>query len=217
MGDFTSLESAMQRSVLLATGVCLALLVMTIASLAFAFTAAGNARELGQRMPVLVVPGAVGGVYSPGLTEENVRATARYLCVLATNFGSSRSFQEHFDELESFSAPRYLPQLQQARRGLQRDVETQNQARSFFASPGTERLLQPVPGHFTYAIRGDRVVFASGLPMDRHRSEVRLQLQWGTPSAQNRAGIVLEGFDVADLGPATEEREPAAPAAGGRS
>jgi hypothetical protein len=206
MSDFTSLESAMHRAILLATGVCLALLAMTIASLAFAFTAAGNAREIARRMPVLVVPGAVGGVYSPGLTEENVRATARYLAALATNFGSSRSFQERFDELETYSSPGYLPQLQRARAGLQHDVETQSQSRSFFADPGTEQLQAAEAGRFDYSVQGERVVYASGLPMQNQRSEVRLRLQWGVPSSRNRAGIVLEGFDVKDVGAA-----PAAP------
>jgi hypothetical protein len=198
MPDFVSLQSAMHRAVLLAAGACLALLTMTIASLAFAFTAAGNAREVGQRMPVLVVPGAVGGVYSPGITEESVRATARYLANLATNFGSPRSFQERFDELESFSSATYLPRLQRARAVLQRDVETQNQARSFYASPATEQLHQTEPGRFDYAVEGERIVYASGLPMDTRRSLVHLRLQWGVPSARNRAGIVLESVDVTD-------------------
>jgi hypothetical protein len=199
MHDFTSLEAAMHRAVLLAAGVCIALLAMTIASLAFAITTAGSAREAVSRMPVLVVPGAFGGIYSPGLTEENVRAAARYLAMLGTNFGSARSFQERFDELETFASPSFLPQLQQARAALHRDVETQNQARSFFAFPLTEQLQQPSPGQFAYAIRGERTVYASGLPMDTQQSEIRLRLRWGHPSTRNRAGIVLDGFDVADL------------------
>jgi hypothetical protein len=202
MADFTSLESAIHRALALAAGVCVALLVMTIASLAFAFLVASHAREVGVRMPVLVVPGAVGGVYTPGLSEESVRATSRYLAGLATNFGSPRSFHERFDELETFSAPDYLPQLQRARSSLQHDVETQNQARSFFPSPSTEQLQQRAPGHFVYAVRGERVVYASGLPMDSHQSEVRLLLHWGAPSARNRAGLLLEGFDVSDVLPA---------------
>lgn len=198
----------MHRAVALAAGVCVALLVMTIASLGFAFIVAGNAREVGVRMPVLVVPGAVGGVYSPGLGEESVRATSRYLAGLATNFGSPKSFQERFDELETFSAPDYLPQLQRARSTLQHDVETQSQARSFFPSPTTEQLQQRSPGHFVYAVRGERVVYAAGLPMDTRQSEVHLLLHWGTPSNRNRAGLLLEGFDVTDVAP------PAAAAAG---
>jgi hypothetical protein len=159
------------------------------------------------------VPGAVGGVYTPGITEENIRATARYLADLATNFGSARSFQERFDELEAFAAPAYLPQIRQARAALQHDVDTQGQARSFFATPATESLQQTAPGHFAYTVRGERVVYASGLPMDRHESEVRLLLQWGVPSARNRAGIVVEGFRVADLEPATHPG-PRTPGAG---
>jgi hypothetical protein len=210
MPDFTSLETAMHRAVLLAGGVCLALGALTVASLAFAFTTAGNARDVGLRAPVLVVPGAIGGIYTPGITEENVRATGRYLTDLATNFGSAHGFQERFDELETFAAPTYLPQLRQARAALKRDVDTQGQSRSFFASPSSETLLQRTPGHFTYTVRGERVVYASGLPMDRHQSEVRLLMQWGTPSARNRAGIVLEGFLVADTEPATKQADPPA-------
>jgi hypothetical protein len=201
MPDFTSLEKAMHRAVLLAGGVCLALIAMSVACLTFAFVVAGNARDVGARMPVLVVPGAVSGVYSPGLTEDNVRATARYLAGLATNFGSGKSFEERFDELETFSAPTYLAKLQEARATLHRDVETQNQARSFFPSPGTESLHQDSPGRFTYAIRGERIVYASGLPMTSRESEVRLQLLWSAPSNRNRTGILLEGFDVTDSTP----------------
>lgn len=209
MSDFTTLESAMHRAVLLAGGVCLALAALTVAALGFAFTTASKASEVGLRAPVLVVPGAVGGVYTPGITEDSVRATARYLADLATNFGSARNFQERFDELESFAAPTYLPQLRQARAALQHDVDTQGQARSFFALPGTETMQQKSPGHFFYAVRGERVVYASGLPMDHHQSEARLLLQWGAPSSRNRAGIVLEGFQVADLDAPAKAAEPA--------
>lgn len=198
MPDFVSIEAAMHRTVLLTAGVCLALLALTVASLIFAFSTASQAREIGMRMPVLVVPGAVGGVYTPGLAEDNVREAARYLTGLATNFGSPRSFLERFDELESFSTPEYLPRLQQARATLQHDVETQNQARTFFGSPSSERLIQTSAGHFAYSIRGERAVYASGLPMHRDESEVHLLLYWGTPSARNRAGILLAGFDVSD-------------------
>lgn len=199
MADFLTLQSAMHRAIVLAAGACLALLAMAIASLAFAFSAAGSARAIGQHMPVLVVPGAVGGVYSPGITEDSVRATARYLANLATNFGSPKSFTDRFDELETFASAGFLPQLQRARATLARDVDTQAQARSFYAAPATERLRQTEPGHFEYSVEGERSVYASGLPMDNHRSQVRLRLQWGVPSSRNRTGIVLESFDVADL------------------
>lgn len=198
MSDFTSLDSAMRRTTLLAAVACAALLAITIASLAFAFATAGNAREIGLRMPVLVVPGAIGGVYSPGITEENIRATARYLTSLATNFNGVRNFRDRFDELESFSAPQYLPGLQRARLALQRDVETQNQSRTFFAATDSEQLHAVDAGRFEYRIDGERVVYASGLPMDSHNCEVRLRLRWGSPSRRNRAGIVLEGFEVKD-------------------
>jgi hypothetical protein len=188
----------MRRNTLLAATVCLALLVIAVASLAFAFTAAGNAREFGSRMPVMVVPGAIGGVYSPGLTEENIRATARYLTTLATNFNGSKNFREHFDELETFAAPQFLQGLQRARGELQRDVETQSQSRTFFATVGTERLRQIDGGQYDYLVAGERVVYASGLPMDSRQSEVHLRLHWGSPSVRNRAGIVLDGFDVKD-------------------
>ena len=202
MSDFDTLDSAMRRNTVLAAGVCLALLTITVASLGFAFTAAGNAREVGLRMPVLVVPGAIGGVYSPGLTEENVQATARYLSSLATNFSGSKGFRDRFDELESFSSSQFLPGLQRARAELQRDVDTQNQSRTFFATPGTEKIREFEKGRFDYSVAGERVVYASGLPMDTRHSEVHLRLRWGSPSQHNRAGIVLEGFDVKDAAPA---------------
>jgi hypothetical protein len=198
MNDFATLELVLRRNTLLAATSCLALLAMALASLAYAFTAAGNARELRLRMPVLVVPGAIGGVYSAGLTEENVRATARYLSLLATNFNGATGLRERFDELETFASPHFLPGLQRARLELQRDVVTQNQSRTFFSSPETERMQETESGHFEYTVAGDRIVYASGLPMDTRRSELHLLLHWGAPSQRNRAGIVLDAFDVHD-------------------
>lgn len=198
MQDFNTLDAALRRNHRLAAAVCLALLGVTIASLGFSFAIACNARQVGLRMPVLVVPGAIGGIYSPGLTEENVRATARYLTDLATNFSGVTGFRQRFDELESFAAPQFLANLQQARALLARDVDTQNQSRIFFAAPDTEHLTQTEPGVFEYSIDGERVVYSSGLAMDHHRSQVHLHLLWGIPSERNRAGIVLTGLDVRD-------------------
>ncbi len=198
MAEFRTLEQAIHRAVTLAATSGVVLFAVTAASLAFAVRTAGNAQELARHMPVFVVPGAIGGVYTPGITEEQMRATARYLATLATNFGGPRNFAERFDELETFAAPRFLPALRMARRGLQRDVDTQNQSRTFFAIPGTESFRRIGSGRYEYAVDGDRTVYASGLPMNRNRCRIRLRLRWGSPSERNRAGIVLEGFNVVD-------------------
>src|SRR5882757_5185120 len=198
MVDFVRLEDSIRRSTLLAAGVCGVLLFITIASLAFAICTAWGARQSAVRMPVLVVPGAVAGVYSPGLTEDNVRAAARYLTGLGTNFSGVHGMDQRFDELETFASPEFLPRLQAARLALRRDVETQNQARVFYGVPTSERLGQIAPGRFEYAIRGQRVVYASGLTMDSRGAVVSLRLALGTPSDRNRVGIMLDGFEVSD-------------------
>jgi len=198
MSDFARLERAILSSTFLATGVCVVLLLITISSLAFTLYTVWGARQAASRMPVLVVPGAVGGVYSPGLTEDNIRAAARYIAGLGTSFSGVRSMDQRFNELEAFASPNFLPHLQAARSTLRRDVETQNQARVFYSIPSSESLAQIVPGHFEYAIRGTRVVYASGLTMDSHSSTLNLRLALGTPSEQNRVGILLERFDVID-------------------
>jgi len=199
MSDFLSLAGKLDRVIRVCAASSAAFLLVAAASLAFAFQTAGAARDFANRLPVLVVPGAVGGTYTPGLTEENIRATARYLSALAANFGGKQSFLEHFDELERFASAQYLPQLQHARTLLQHEIETQNQSRLFYSTPSTEILKQLTPGHFEYTIAGDRTVFASGLPMNHHRSQVRLQLGWGIASPANRAGIALEAFSISDL------------------
>src|SRR6267154_638657 len=198
MTDFIRLEQAIQRSTVLAAAVCAVLLLITIGSLTFALCVVWGARQSAVRMPVLVVPGAVAGVYSPGLTEDNVRAAARYLTGLGTSFSGVHGMDLRFDELESFASPEFLPRLQAARMALRRDVETQNQARVFYGAPTSERLGQIAPGRFEYAIRGQRVVYASGLTMDSRGAIVSLRLALGTPSDRNRVGILLDGFEVSD-------------------
>jgi hypothetical protein len=198
MADFVRLEQAIRRSTVLAAGVCAVLLLITFGSLTLATCTVWGARQSAARMPVLVVPGAVAGVYSPGLTEENVRAAARYLTGLGTNFSGVHGMDQRFDELESFASPEFLPRLQAARLALRRDVETQNQARVFYGAPDSERLGQTTPGRFEYAIHGQRVVYASGLTMDSRGAVVSLRLVLGVPSDKNRVGILLDGFEVSD-------------------
>jgi hypothetical protein len=203
MADFIQLEQAIRRSTTLAAGVCAVLLLITIGSLTLAVCAVWGARQSAARMPVLVVPGAVAGVYSPGLTEDNVRAAARYLTGLGTNFSGVHGMDQRFDELETFASPGFLPRLQAARLALRRDVETQNQARVFYGVPTSERIAQTSPGRFEYAIRGERVVYASGLTMDSRGTTVRLKLALGPPSEKNRVGVLLDGFEVSDEALAT--------------
>ncbi len=198
MAEFRTLEQAIHRAITLAATSGVALFAIATASMVFAVRTADSARELVRHMPVFVVPGAIGGVYTPGITEEQMRATARYLTNLATNFGGPRSFAERFDELETFAAPRFLPALRLARSGLQRDVEAQNQSRTFFARPDTESLRRIGADRYEYTVDGARTVYASGLPMNRNRCRIQLQLRWGSPSERNRAGIVLEDFNVVD-------------------
>jgi hypothetical protein len=202
MTDFIRLEQAVQRSTVLAAGVCAVLLLITIGSLTLAACTVWGERQSSARMPVLVVPGAIAGVYSPGLTEDNVRAAARYLAGLGTTFSGVRGMDQRFDELESFASPEFLARLQAARLTVRRDVETQNQARVFYGVPSSERFAQRSPGRFEYAIDGQRVVYASGLTMDSRGAVVSLKLTLGAPTERNRVGVLLDGFEVSDS-PAT--------------
>jgi hypothetical protein len=211
MPDFLTLDSALRRSSQLVACVCAALLAVGIAAIGLSAYTVWKARQAAAVMPVLVVPGAIAGVYAPGVTEENVRGVARYLAGLGTNFNGVASMDERFDELELFASPQYLPRLQQARRVLRRDVETQGQARVFLASPGHDALRQVAPGRFEYTQAGRRIVYASGLPMDARDSILTLGLRLTTSSRKNPLGALLERFEVADLAPTNETAPPAYP------
>jgi len=209
MPDFLTLDRALRRSSQMAAAVCAALLAVGIACIGLAAYTLWKARLAAAVMPVLVVPGAVGGVYAPGLTEESVRGVARYLAGLGTNFNGVASMDARFDELELFASPQYLPRLQQARRVLRHDVETQGQARVFFGLPGRDTLRQVAPGRFEYTLPGRRIVYASGLPMDTRDSMLTLGMSLTTASRQNPVGVALERFEVTDLAPTNAAAPPA--------
>lgn len=197
----------MRRFQVLAATLCLAMTCVAFLSIGFCAYTVAKARRSLQRMPVLVVPGAVSGVYSPGLTEDNVRATGRYLTSLGTCFSGLASMDRRFDELEAFASAGFLPKLQAARATLRRDVETQSQARAFYSSPASERLDQTSTGTFEYSVHGERVVYASGLTMDTHAAAVRLTLLLGSPTDKNRTGILVDAFEVTDA-PVARVRPP---------
>jgi hypothetical protein len=199
MADFVPLERSIHRATLLAAAVCSVLLVITIGSVAAAVHLAWQVRRSSSAMPVLVVPGAIAGVYSPGLSQESLRGAARYLAGLGTNFGGPPAMEQRFDELESFASPRYLPLLQRARAQLRRDVQSQGQARAFYGTPGREQLTQVAPGRFEYSQEGERHVFAGGLAMEQRSCIVKLTLVQAAASQQSPLGIALERFEVVDL------------------
>jgi len=198
MEGFASLDRALRRTSIIALGSSAILALLAAYSVFYSLRVAAQTHASAQQLPVLVVPGAVGGTYTPGLTEESIRSVARYLAGLATNYSGARSFDERFDELQSYFSPALLPRFEQARRKLRGDLDSQGQARSFVASPSSEGFRQESPGHFRYSIQGDRSVYSGGLVMTSSRSQVQLQLALGSPSDRNRLGIVIEGFDVVD-------------------
>jgi len=207
MPDFVSLERSIRRSTILAAGVCAGLLAVSIGSLAFAVHQAWQVRQAAARLPVLVVPGAIAGIYAPGRSEESIKGLARYLAGLATNFSGLTSMDQRFDELESFASAAYLPQLRLARQALRHDVETQGQARSFLGTPGHEELKQIEPGRFEYTVQGQRIVYASGLLLESREATLRLRLSPASPSRADPLGLSLESFEVADL-PVTSHHAP---------
>jgi hypothetical protein len=198
MTDFDRLERTLQQALWLGAAAVGVLFAVTLASLWFAAGMVGAARDAASRSPVVVVPGAVGGTYTPGLAEETIRGVARYVVGLATSFSGSHGFDVRFDELESFAAARYLPRLQAARRTLRREVDNQNQARTFVANPETERMAQVEPGVFDYTVRGERSVYASGLLLDAWQSTITARMRVAAPSGGNRTGVALENFEVVD-------------------
>lgn len=208
MADLPSLERSIRRFTLLASGACAVLLLVAAASLAVALRLAWSVRQSAAQLPVVVVPGAIAGVYAPGLNEESLRGAARYLAGLGTNFGGPAGMEQRFDELESFASPRYLPRLQSARAALRRDVLAQGQARVFYPRPGSERLTQSAPGRFDFSQEGERRIFAGGLPMQERTSVVRLSLVQSAPSQKSPLGLALDSFEVQDLGSAPARREP---------
>ena len=208
MESFLALDARLRRGNQAVLACCVALVLLALGSLAFALQGAREAREAASRTPVLVVPGAVGGTYSPGLAADHVLALARYLATLATNYTGARSFDERFDELESFAAATLLPRLRAARAGLRRDLDVQSQSRTFVASPAGEHFAADGPARFRYAVHGERTVYSGGLALATRSCEVRLLLSLGAPSAANRLGIALESFDLVDDTPAPSTDTP---------
>lgn len=149
-------------------------------------------RALYQR-PVMVVPGAVAGEYVAGLSEENLKGVARYVSGLGVTF-TPANFKLRMQELLSYSAAGYLPELNNMVNQLNDEVTAQSQGRYFVAETTSERISVTNGNRYEYTAKGSWVFTAAGLSLSTDVGEVTIKFTLGQPSEKNRYGLELQKF-----------------------
>lgn len=147
-------------------------------------------RSLYQR-PVMVVPGAVAGEYVAGLSEENIKGVARYVSGLGVTF-TPANFSSRMQELLTYSATSYLPELTNMVNQLSNEVIAQSQGRYFVADSASERITVIGGNSYEYTAKGAWVFTAAGLPLSTDLGMVTIRFELGQPSEKNRYGLQLQ-------------------------
>jgi hypothetical protein len=154
--------------------------------------------ELAKNVPIYVVPGALGGRYTAGMSDDVLVNNGRYWTGLIGNF-SRKSAADRLNELESYADNSFLVGYQKIRDQLRHEVDQQSQGRSFTEVKDTAKLTRKDDGTYVFTVRGDRTFFSAGIVLYEDQADVEWHFRIGTPSAKNPYGLTFTGVDVREV------------------
>jgi hypothetical protein len=160
--------------------------------------------EAVDKRQTLVIPGAAGGVYAPGLTQLNVANAARYVMGLGVNLTAANA-KERLAELEKYCAADFLAKFQAEEARLLKEITAQTQSRALQADRG-DTLAVDDKQNYTYTVTGPWEIKSGSLLMSAFRHRFTIRFSVGNPDRENPYGIQLHAFDVVPVDDASGRR-----------
>ena len=174
----------------------LAVMGLMIIGLIFSqFQLTNKISDLSEKRPVMVIPGAAAGVYTPGLAKENVVNVARYLSSLATNF-TPQTMAKKYEELRSYMAPSYLTDFDVAKNALAKEVQVQLQSRAFVADPGGDKLTGDENQGYVFESNGVWTFYSGSLVMNSVHSTILIHFQTIAADKDNPYGVQIRRIEL---------------------
>lgn len=202
-GDLVNFLGGIEKSLIVSRAATLALLVVAglLAWNNYAMTQQLN--RMTESRPVMVVPGATAGVYTPGLAQENLINLARYLVGLRTNF-TKYNIEQRSNEFASFMAPASLAEYQRKAKEQIDKVRSREESRSFIKE--RDELRQMADGSYQYVAQGNWTFFSSSVVLDQSPWEAALVFRVTQASKANPYGIEVLSIETRPLGSKTADQ-----------
>lgn len=161
-------------------------------------TLTGQIVEMANKRPVMVVPGATAGVYTPGLTSENLINVARYLVGLQSDF-TDRNIAAREQEFESYFSPLHLSGFHEKALTLIQNVRNRAESRVFVPDPNGDKLTRAADGSYEYVTTGTWVYITGDVVIARKPFQLVMPFRITQASRNNPYGVEIQDFKTIPL------------------
>jgi len=193
----TDVLASTQRAFSIGVTVLIALGVLLLISIFTNVNLASRIADVANKRPIYVVPGAVKGVYAPGLADYNVANAARYLLSLGSTLTVSNA-KARLDELETYCSPEFLPKFRVEKARLLKEIQMQQQSRAV-QSDGGDTLSIDKKKMYTFTLTGAWEIRSGSLLMSQVTHRFTILFSVGNADEGNPYGIQLYGFDATPI------------------
>ena len=194
IGFMAAVESVIsfQRLFLIIFGV-------TILALVALLWKADNAlTKVVRNTPVMVIPGARSGLYTPGISADNVKNLALYMIQLPLNI-TPKTVSDRYREFERFLSPGELMKFQEEKPRIMASIHMHDESRVFVAS--TYTLKNVGDNRYKFTADGVYQIFSGDLTLGSPAERVKMDFsveESATP--HNPYGVKITNFNVAKRG-----------------
>lgn len=196
-GDLINFLGGIEKSLIVSRAGTMGLLVMAGLMGWNNYSLTQQLKSMTETRPVMVVPGAAAGVYTPGLLRENLLNLSRYLVGLRTNF-TKFNIEQRSNEFASFMAPASLAEYQAKTREQVDKIKSRDESRSFVKE--NDDLQQQADGSYKYSAVGAWTFFSSSVVLDQSPWQVDLVFRVIQASKNNPYGIEVISIETRPLG-----------------
>jgi len=148
--------------------------------------------------PVMVIPGARSGLYTPGISSDNVENLALYLMQLPLNV-TPKTIGDRYKEFERFLNPDELMKFQKEKTRIIASVHMHDESRVFV--PSTYTLKTIGNNRYRYTADGIYQIFSGDLPLGSPAERVTMDFSVeDSATPHNPYGVKITNFNVAKQG-----------------
>ena len=148
--------------------------------------------------PVMVIPGARSGLYTPGISADNVKNLALYMIQLPLNI-TPKTVADRYREFERFLSPGELMKFQEEKPRIMASIHMHDESRVFVASAYT--LKNVGDNRYEFTADGVYQIFSGDLTLGRPAERVMMDFSVeDSATPHNPYGVKITNFNVTKQG-----------------